>query len=208
MASKTKQRILQAARLLFNEEGESNVAMVDIANALDISPGNLYYHYRGKEQLIPVLFDVFEADMAELLAAEALPDLADHWAYCFLLMELLYEYRFIHGLDSVRFDKSLSRRYARVIGLLGKQLDAMILQLQDGEVLEAEDMQLLSENISIFMYAWINHANFGGSPDSANKVLHEGVYRIFYQLAVVVADRSRFLDDCRALMRSALRYDS
>mgnify|MGYP006189992069 CR=1 FL=1 len=49
---KTRDRILEVSLLLFNEEGESGLSSVDIANALEISPGNLYYHFKGKDAII------------------------------------------------------------------------------------------------------------------------------------------------------------
>ena len=53
MASKaprrTAERILASALGLFNRFGEPNVATTMVAADLGISPGNLYYHYPGKE---------------------------------------------------------------------------------------------------------------------------------------------------------------
>ena len=57
---KTRDRILQTALALFNEEGEENVSTVDIAAVMGISPGNLYYHFKGKEAIIAGLFEGFE----------------------------------------------------------------------------------------------------------------------------------------------------
>ena len=57
---KTRDRILECALALFNQEGEPNVSTLEIANELGISPGNLYYHFHGKEPLVLELFERFQ----------------------------------------------------------------------------------------------------------------------------------------------------
>lgn len=59
---KTRDRILECSLLLFNEQGEPNVSTLEIANELGISPGNLYYHFHGKEPLVMALFERFQAE--------------------------------------------------------------------------------------------------------------------------------------------------
>lgn len=54
--STTKDRILDAALALFNERGTDNVTTNHIAEALGMSPGNLYYHYRNKAEILRALF--------------------------------------------------------------------------------------------------------------------------------------------------------
>src|SRR6266536_2569583 len=49
---KTRDRILETALRLFNEEGAAKVPTNRIATELEMSPGNLYYHFRQKEQLV------------------------------------------------------------------------------------------------------------------------------------------------------------
>lgn len=53
---KTKERILLGALELFNANAASEVTTNDIARALNMSPGNLYFHYKNKEQIIRELF--------------------------------------------------------------------------------------------------------------------------------------------------------
>ena len=64
---KTRDRILECALLLFNQRGESNISTLEIATELDMSPGNLYYHFHGKEPLIMELFARFKNELAPLL---------------------------------------------------------------------------------------------------------------------------------------------
>ena len=56
MTTDTKSRILDAALALFNDQGTANVTTNHIAAALNMSPGNLYYHYRNKAEIVRGLF--------------------------------------------------------------------------------------------------------------------------------------------------------
>ncbi len=59
-SERTKKRILAAALELFNERGTARVDTHDIAKGARMSPGNLYYHYRGKTEIIRDLFEEIE----------------------------------------------------------------------------------------------------------------------------------------------------
>ena len=61
---KTKEKILETALLLFNKEGTDVITTRHIATALNISHGNLCYHYPKKEEIIKELYDqlVLELD--------------------------------------------------------------------------------------------------------------------------------------------------
>lgn len=94
---KTRDRILESALELFNQQGEPNVTTLEIANELEISPGNLYYHFHGKEPLIMELLKRFQNEMAELLdPPEYIQlDAEDYWLFISLIVEHLSNYRFL-----------------------------------------------------------------------------------------------------------------
>jgi len=101
MASKaprrTAKRILASALGLFNRFGEPNVATTMVAADLGISPGNLYYHYPGKEDIVSHLFDQFQQELQALLpAAHDVKDLEDAWFFLHSLFELVWRYRFLY----------------------------------------------------------------------------------------------------------------
>lgn len=56
VATDTKTRILDTALALFNERGTASVTTNHIAEALGMSPGNLYYHFRNKAEIVRALF--------------------------------------------------------------------------------------------------------------------------------------------------------
>lgn len=56
----TRLRIIRAARDLFNAKGTGAVTTHHIADAAGISPGNLYYHFKNKEEIVREIFHEME----------------------------------------------------------------------------------------------------------------------------------------------------
>jgi len=82
---------------LFNRFGEPNVSTTLISAELNISPGNLYYHYPAKDELVNALFTRYETALHELLeAAPGVRDVEDAWFFMHTLFELVWQYRFLY----------------------------------------------------------------------------------------------------------------
>ena len=94
---KTRDRILECALLLFNHKGEPNVSTMEVANEMGISPGNLYYHFHGKEPLVLGLFERFQSELAPLLDPPpgAQLEAQDYWLFLHLIVERMAHYRFL-----------------------------------------------------------------------------------------------------------------
>lgn len=97
MKPDTRTRILVATLTLFNEHGEPNTTTNEIADEVDISPGNLHYHFRKKAALVDALLKEFQADAGTVLEPPAArtATIEDFWAFLQSLLELLAAYRFL-----------------------------------------------------------------------------------------------------------------
>lgn len=117
-AEKTRERILQTALNLFNTEGTDAVSTNHIAEAVGISPGNLYYHYRNKGEIIRALFEQLfgETDVAFALPTDWLPALHEALGLVRINFEIIWKYRFAYReiLTLLRADDQLRERYIAV----------------------------------------------------------------------------------------------
>lgn len=67
----TRDRILDASLVLFNNKGPDRVTTAEIARAVIINEGNLYYHFKTKAAILEALFHRLEADAASFMKEAA-----------------------------------------------------------------------------------------------------------------------------------------
>ena len=65
----TRERILRTSRDLFNENGYAGTTLSEIASALNIAEGNLWYHFRTKLDLAIALEDENRNEVRALVDA-------------------------------------------------------------------------------------------------------------------------------------------
>ena len=114
----TQDKILNAALALFNEQGTAAVSTNHIAAAINISPGNLYYHFRNKEDIIRALYERLFAAWDEIfqLPSYRAPELTDIEAMITGNYRLIWEYRFAYREMAALLhkDPDLHARYIEV----------------------------------------------------------------------------------------------
>ncbi|WP_373741275.1 TetR/AcrR family transcriptional regulator [Neisseria sp.] len=92
----TYTRIVNASLVLFNEEGERNISTNHIAAHLGISPGNLYYHFRNKDEIIVQLFKRYSEALFGYLNDTPLPSsVSEAVDYMSGVYDVMWEYRFL-----------------------------------------------------------------------------------------------------------------
>ncbi|GLX12249.1 TetR family transcriptional regulator [Pseudomonas straminea] len=198
---KTRDRILAATLLLFNERGEPNVSTLEIANELDISPGNLYYHFHGKEPLTLALFEQFQAKLAPLLTPPDDVDLdaQDYWLFLHLIAEGMSAYRFLFQ-DLSNLSGRLPKLAAGMrhwLARLRHTLAALLARLKAQHLLVSDEktLQQLVEQIVLTLLFAQDYQRIVAQPADSRLV----VYHVMMLVAPHLQDEARHTTELLAL---------
>ena len=202
---KTRDRILVTSLELFNLCGEPNVTTIDIANEMDISPGNLYYHFRNKDEIIAELFQTFEESMHEVLQSPTDPglDMMDYWMYVHMIFERMWDYRFLYR-DPVtileRNDK-LQKKFNRILDKKQEAALSIISVMQEQSLITIshDEANRLATNIALTATYWLNFQHIrhmGSSNDPCD--LEAGVYQVVSHITPYLPEEGRDMLDAVA----------
>ena len=126
---KTKQRIKDCAVSLFNKTDTLSVTTNHIAREAGISPGNLYYHYKNKEDILKDIYrdmsDTFESFQSFDLILKSDNPLKELDRVFDKFGELFFEYRFM-----VRDLNTLTAIYPELKGMFLKRQKKRIEQIE------------------------------------------------------------------------------
>lgn len=104
----TATRIVDASLFLFNEHGERNISTNHIANHMGISPGNLYYHFNNKDEIIIQLFKRYSHELFEYLSKAKLPETIEQMIdYMMGIYDVMWEYRFLFSDVNALLNRSV-----------------------------------------------------------------------------------------------------
>ena len=189
---RTAERILEVTLDLFNRFGEPNVSTTLISAELNISPGNLYYHYPAKDELINALFDRYEKALGELLAAAGdVRDVEDAWFFLHTLFELIWQYRFLYRdlndllsknrLLETHFQHVLKNKAKAVRGLLDgmSRSGAIRIDTREAGPTASSMVVVLTYWLS---YEYVCDPRHALEPGSAQQALLRGAHHVLHLL--------------------------
>jgi AcrR family transcriptional regulator len=201
---RTRERILELSLKLFNDFGEPNVTTTTIAEEMNISPGNLYYHFRNKDDIINSIFATFEREIEGMLRVpeDRNPNIEDVWLYLHLLFELVWRYRFFYRdmNDLLSRNRTLELHFKQILA----HMVATARKLCEGMaknkelVANATEIDALSQNMVVIGTYWLSF-EYVRDPRRFNEqanmaaALGRGAYQVIAMMAPFLKGDSRRL---------------
>ncbi|MGQ1301497.1 TetR/AcrR family transcriptional regulator [Acinetobacter baumannii] len=187
-ALKTKDRILQISLQLFNERGERSVTTNHIAAELGISPGNLYYHFRNKHEIIKELMHQYQVETLEMLSLPEDRPLTtnDKINYFQVLSGQLWNYRFIHRdvYHLVESNEDFKKIYPRFAGQVMQQGQRIYQAFVDAGLMKMtpSEIEALIINLWIILTNWTNFLYMSGHISDNNHLEEKWVWQALRQM--------------------------
>ena len=198
---RTRERILETGLTLFNTSGEPHITTGDIAVEMSISPGNLYYHFRNKDEIAAELYAAFEAEAHPLLAraGERRLDVEDLWLWLHLLFEAMLRYRFLFRdlVDLCDRNRPIGLGMACLLRDGEATLRGIFAAMRADDDLRASDLELdaLARNAMLIVTHSMAHARLlrGPGTRAAEPDLHHAAYQVLTSIAPHLTGSARQL---------------
>ncbi|MDX1301792.1 TetR/AcrR family transcriptional regulator [Photobacterium sp.] len=181
---KTRDRILSVSLDLFNREGIAQTSTLIIASEMGISPGNLYYHFRGKDEIITTLITELQNSLTTISNnyPNQVKDFDDYWPFMHTVMALFTHYRFLfRNLDNLNGHNPQIKRKIRTLILKLRQLsNDMLDQLIILGKLKCDNnsLPLLADNLLLVSLNWLNYQTLLDDKYSESELIRSGVLRL------------------------------
>jgi len=198
VAPKTRERILDISLAMFNDRGEPNVTTNHIADELEISPGNLYYHFRNKEDIVENLFARYEEKIDRVMVSpdERLPNLEDIWLQLHLAFETMWEFRFVYRdlVDLTSRNRKLRMHFARILKRATENATEVLKGLVEAGIMRASraEIEATASNVVLVATFWLSYNTVrGGALEKGSEDLSQGIFQLMMLIAPFLRDAER-----------------
>ena len=162
---KTKDKIIETAIDLFNIHGTKAISTNHIAKEMGISPGNLYYHFRSKNDIIRSISDNFSNELGSVLKIQldTISDFSSNLTSLFnrfFKIQQSYQFLFLEGVHLTKQDSRLLDNYTNLRSLIKKGYHELLSNLVKIKIMKRQSLNIIDDLLDtqwIIMWYWINH---------------------------------------------------
>jgi len=162
---KTKDKIIETAIDLFNIHGTKVISTNHIAKEMGISPGNLYYHFRSKNDIIRSISDNFSNELGSALKIQldTISDFSSNLTSLFnrfFKIQQSYQFLFLEGVHLTKQDSRLLDNYTNLRSLIKKGYHELLSNLVKIKIMKRQSLNIIDDLLDtqwIIMWYWINH---------------------------------------------------
>ncbi len=202
VSGKTRNRIVEQTVRIFNEFGEPNVSTMRIAANLNMSSGNLYYHFASKEELLDTIIERFGHDTLVLLEAAhaGTMDLSSLTLYLRESFGLMWRYRFIYRdlADLLARQRTLEIVIQKILDEHKRLMLGICRALRASGALRSSDAELevLATNMVALATYWLsfeyvrNPRSFR-SGDAISRALDSGTFQVLALVTPYLSQMAR-----------------
>ena len=161
----TKGTIISTAIDLFNIHGTKAISTNHIAKEMGISPGNLYYHFGSKNDIIRSISDNFSNELGSVLKIQldTISDFSSNLTSLFnrfFKIQQSYQFLFLEGVHLTKQDSRLLDNYTNLRSLIKKGYHELLSNLVKIKIMKRQSLNIIDDLLDaqwIIMWYWINH---------------------------------------------------
>ena len=162
---KTKEKIIKTAIKMFNIQGTKAISTNHIAKEMGISPGNLYYHFTSKHDIIRSISDNFSNELGSVfnIQLDTIPDFSSNLTTLFnrfFKIQQSYQFLFLEGVHLAKQDSKLLDNYTNLRILIKKGYLELLSNLVKIKIIKKQSLDIIDDLLDaqwIIMWYWINH---------------------------------------------------
>ena len=164
---KTKDKIIVTAINLFNLYGTKTISTNHIAKEMGISPGNLYYHFRSKNDIIRSISKIFSNELGSVfqLKLHSISDFSKNLTYLFnrfFNVQRSYQFLFLEGVQLVKQDHALLENYIKLRHLIKEGYSDLLFNLVKIKIMKKKTLDMVDDLLEaqwIIMWYWVSHTS-------------------------------------------------
>lgn len=194
---KTKDKIIQASIELFNLQGERNVSTNHIAAHLGISPGNLYYHYRNKDDIIRSIYKLYEKNLDQMFTPQHDDSVGmdEMMYYVDRVFYSMWRFRFLYANlpDILARDSELHQRYLVAQKRLYQRMIKSLKEMRAQEYISLDDEMIddLAHTLKLVVTFWISYQHTQSEQEITQATISKGVLKVICIFKGYLSEKGR-----------------